>query len=88
MKPVIALLVLALTAHGAELQPLRTMTGKTLLNEDFSGMEIPATFRTLESAKSFSIVEGALQAVSRAGQARSTHGVFMVNRAISRSRSP
>lgn len=65
----------ALTARGAELPPLITTPGETLLAEDFTGAEIPKSFRTLESAASSSIVDGALQAVSRAGQARSTHGV-------------
>ncbi len=74
----LAFLVGAIVARGADLQPLITTTGKTLVAEDFSAAEIPATFRTLESAASFSIVEGALEAVSRAGQERSTHGAFMV----------
>ena len=52
----------------------RRLDGVTLQH----AAELPKTFRTLESAASFSIVEGALQAVSRAGQERSTHGVFMV----------
>jgi hypothetical protein len=75
-----ALLTLALVslASGAEPQPLLTTTGKLLLSEDFSGTEIPKTFRTLESPASFSIVDGALQAVSRAGQDRSTHGAMTV----------
>lgn len=74
------LLVLGLSAvlHGAEPQPLITSTGKLLVSEDFSGKEIPKAFRTLESAKSFSMADGALQAESRAGQERSTHGVVMV----------
>jgi hypothetical protein len=72
------LLLLVCAAQGAEISPLLTTPGKVLLSEEFSGAEIPATFRTLESAASFSIVDGALQAVSREGQARSTHGVFIV----------
>ncbi|WP_395751230.1 hypothetical protein [Prosthecobacter sp.] len=62
---------------GEELQPLITTTGKALVSEDFSGAEMPKVFRTLESGESFSIVEGALQAVSRAGQKQSTHGVIV-----------
>lgn len=73
----LALVSLA-TVRAAEPQPLLTTTGKSLLTEDFSGTDIPKTFRTLESTASFSIVDGTLQAVSRAGQASSTHGVFMV----------
>lgn len=65
------------TLQGEELRPLITTTGKVLVSEDFSGAEIPKTFRTLESAASFSMVEGALQAVSRAGQKQSTHGVIV-----------
>jgi hypothetical protein len=65
--------------HGAELQPLLTTPGKVLVSEDFAGKDIPKTFRTLESAASFSMVDGALQAESRAGQERSTHGVVMVS---------
>jgi hypothetical protein len=64
--------------RAAGLEPLITTTGKTLVSEDFAGPEIPPTFRTLESAASFSIVEGALQGVSRPGQASSTHGVIVV----------
>jgi hypothetical protein len=63
-------------ASAAEPQPLLTTTGKVIVTEDFSGPDIPKTFRTLESAASFSIVDGALQAVSRGGQESSTHGVF------------
>lgn len=69
---------LHLMLHGAEPQPLITTTGKLLLDEDFSEKEIPKIFRVLESAASFSMVDGALQAESRAGQKRSTHGVVMV----------
>ncbi len=75
---ILCALTAASFAHGAELQPLITTTGKVLIAEDFPTGEIPKTFRTLGSAASFSIVEGALQAVSRAGQERSTHGVIMV----------
>ncbi|WP_395746503.1 hypothetical protein [Prosthecobacter sp.] len=67
----------AVSLHGEELRPLITKTGKVLVSEDFSGAEMPKVFRTLESAASFSIVEGALQAVSRAGQKQSTHGVIV-----------
>jgi hypothetical protein len=67
----------AIALRGEELKPLISTTGKVLVSEDFSGAEIPAVFRTLESAESFSIAEGALQAVSRAGQKRSTHGVIV-----------
>jgi hypothetical protein len=67
-----------LAARGEELQPLLTTTGKTLVTEDFSGTEIPKSFFTLESAASFSMADGALQAVSRAGQTQSTHGVLKV----------
>ncbi len=74
----IALLLIVLAAHGVELSPLMTTPGKVLVAEDFSGAEMPKTFRTLESAASLSIVEGSLQAVSRAGQERVTHGIFMV----------
>lgn len=73
-------LCIALSAsglRGEELKPLITTTGKVLVSEDFSGAEMPAVFRTLESAASFSIVDGALQAVSRAGQKQSTHGVIV-----------
>ncbi len=72
------ILLLTCATRGAELSPLLTTPGKVLLTEEFTGSEIPPTFRTLDSAASFSIVDGALQAVSRAGQERSTHGVFMV----------
>lgn len=78
MKHPFAFLLLACAAHGAELSPLLTSPGQTLLAEDFLSTEIPKTFRTLETPASFSIVEGALQAVARAGQARATHGAFMV----------
>ncbi len=71
--------IFAVAARSTEPpQPLMTTTGKTLVAEDFAAAEIPETFRTLESAASFSIVDSALQAVSRAGQERSTHGAFMV----------
>jgi hypothetical protein len=73
-----ALLLIASIARGAELSPLLTTPGKVLLGEEFTTPEIPATFRTLQSAASFSIVDGTLQAVSRAGQARSTHGALPV----------
>jgi hypothetical protein len=75
---ILCALIAAGFAHGAELQPLITTTGKMLIAEDFSTEEIPKILRTLGSAASFSLVEGALQAVSRAGQERSTHGVIMV----------
>jgi hypothetical protein len=80
MKLFVTLLVsgLSILVHGAEPEPLITTTGKLLLSEDFSEKEIPKTFRTLQSAASFSMAEGALQAESRAGQERSTHGVVMV----------
>ncbi|MDB6004028.1 MAG: hypothetical protein JWR15_1015 [Prosthecobacter sp.] len=67
----------AVTLQGEELRPVISTTGKVLVSEDFSGAEIPSVFRTVESAASFSIVEGALQAVSRAGQKQSTHGVIV-----------
>lgn len=67
----------AISLQGEELRPLITTTGKVLVSEDFSGAEMPKVFRTLESGESFSIVEGALQAVSRAGQKQSTHGVIV-----------
>jgi hypothetical protein len=81
MKAIIcsALLLLPQLAGAGELQPILTTSGKTLLREDFTGAEIPKTFRTLESAASFSVVDGALQVVSRAGQERSTHGIFIVS---------
>src|SRR5690349_3591614 len=71
----LSLALVSLTG-AAEPQPLLTTTGKAIVTEDFSGADIPKTFRTLESAASFSIVDGALQAVSRGGQESSTHGVF------------
>ncbi|HEY6167828.1 MAG TPA: hypothetical protein VI454_07300 [Verrucomicrobiae bacterium] len=76
--PAIFAVAFSTVAWAGDPQPLLTTPGKMLVSEDFSGPEIPKTFRTLESAASFSIVDGALQAVSRPGQARSTHGVFMV----------
>lgn len=65
-------------AHAADLQPRMTTTGRPLVSEDFSAGELPATFRVLQSAGRFSVVEGALQAVSESGQERSTHGAIMV----------
>ncbi|HEX4131809.1 MAG TPA: hypothetical protein VHZ24_17385 [Pirellulales bacterium] len=64
-------------ALAAELQPLVTKPTKVLLSEEFSGDAVPATFRTLGMPESFSITDGALQMVSRAGQERSTHGAFV-----------
>ncbi len=77
LRPLLFIVLSAVTMQGEELRPLITTTGKVLVSEDFSGAEVPAVFRTLESAGSFSIVEGALQAVSRAGQKSSTHGVIV-----------
>jgi hypothetical protein len=72
----LACFLAALTSSAAELTPLLTTPGKLIVSEDFAGAEIPKTFRTLESEASFSIVDGALQAISRAGQERSTHGAI------------
>lgn len=70
------LLIFALNVRAAEPAPLLTTTGKTIVSEDFAGPEMPKTFHTLESAASFSLADGALQAIARAGQERSTHGAF------------
>jgi hypothetical protein len=74
---ILLLFALVSLSSAADPQPLLTTTGKSIVAEDFSAPDIPKTFRTLESAASFSIVDGALQAVSRAGQASSTHGIFI-----------
>jgi hypothetical protein len=71
--------VLILAAAGvAELQPLMTTPGKTLVSEDFAGATIPATFHTLRTPDSFRVVDGALEAVSQPGQGSATHGAFLV----------
>jgi hypothetical protein len=55
-----------------------TRPGRTLVSEDFAGAAVPATFRTLRTPDSFSVVDGALQLVSRPGQQSATHGAFLV----------
>jgi hypothetical protein len=81
MKSISALLVILSAlydlAPAAELQPLMTTSGKTLLSEEFSADAVPATFRTLATPASFGIAEGALQVLSQAGQDRASHGAFM-----------
>jgi hypothetical protein len=74
----IATFLLLASAHGAEPQPLMTRPGRVLVSEDFAGATIPATFRTLRTPDSFSVVDGALQLLSRPGQQSATHGAFMV----------
>jgi hypothetical protein len=71
-------LMLSVAAQAAEPQPLMTRPGKTLVSEDFAGATIPATFRTLRTPDSFSMVDGALQLVSQPGQGSVTHGAFLV----------
>ncbi len=82
MQRVHALIVL-LAAHSsvasaAELQPQMTTTQATLLSEDFAGDALPKSFREPTSQAAFSVVDHAMQAVSRTGQGRATHGVFAV----------
>jgi hypothetical protein len=72
-----AFLMLA-AARGAEPLPLMTITGKTLVSEDFDGAAIPPTFRTLRTPGSFRVADGALDLVSKPGQEHATHGAFMV----------
>jgi len=49
-----------------------------LVREEFSGNAVPATFHTLKTPDSFSVVEGALQFITQPGQQNATHGAFMV----------
>lgn len=49
-------------------QPLLTAFGKVIVREDFSGAGIPKSFVPLGQPKAFSVVDGALQIVSEAGQ--------------------
>jgi hypothetical protein len=74
----IATFLMLAAAHGAEPQPLMTRPGRALVSEDFAGAAVPATFRTLRTLDSFSVVDGALQLVTRPGQQSATHGAFMV----------
>jgi len=67
------------SARAADIPPLLTTTGKSLINEDFSGAALPATLRTLNSPDGFRAAAGALEIISQAGQERSTHGVIMVS---------
>ncbi len=57
------LLLATLTVSAGEPQPLISKPGKLLLSEDFSGASMPAKWQPGGRAKSFSIVDGALQGV-------------------------
>ncbi len=57
------LLLAALTMAAGEPQPLISKPGKLLLSEEFSGAMMPAKWQPGGRAKSFSVVDGALQGV-------------------------